>query len=450
MRFPVWRELKQPRRKPRRRLLLLTWDALSRSEGIETCFTYFKLSTACPTWNALSRSEGIETVDRFRYSCRDDRLEMRFPVRRELKRLIDVDIVVEMTDLKCAFPFGGNWNPFLVKFIDLNAVLEMPFPVRRELKLDAIFLRIFALAVSWNALSRSEGIETNWWTPNTTAPYILKCRFPFGGNWNSKACMAVLGEIKPPFSWTWNAVSRSEGIETIAIRNVHKPHKILEMPCPVRRELKPVRNAADCLKKNALEMPFPVRRELKRKPTLLLVKSYRPWNALSRSEGIETLSDGLSHRYESYLEMPFPVRRELKLDSDTIDQFAFVHLKCAFPFGGNWTHSLRVSLSVPLAQCPYLTTSLPRLLRYPKRKGSRTLGAETSVFSRKGRNTVPPILSFRYIDRTTGGELGDEPPIIGVSRLLMDDDGCPVDTDVKNEVCPRSEKIWHADAFVVL
>ena len=38
------------------------------------------------------------------------------------------------------------------------------------------------------------------------------------------------------------------------------------------------------------------------------------------------------------------------------------------------------------------------------------------------------------VDRATGGKLGDEPPIVWFSRLAMDDDRCPVDADVGNEV----------------
>ena len=38
----------------------------------------------------------------------------------------------------------------------------------------------------------------------------------------------------------------------------------------------------------------------------------------------------------------------------------------------------------------------------------------------------------------TGGKLGNEPPIVWGPRLAMDDDGCPADADVGNEVRRRN------------
>ena len=45
---------------------------------------------------------------------------------------------------------------------------------------------------------------------------------------------------------------------------------------------------------------------------------------------------------------------------------------------------------------------------------------------------------IRDVDRATGGKLGNEPPIVWSPRLSMDDDGCPVDADVGNEVRRRN------------
>ena len=40
----------------------------------------------------------------------------------------------------------------------------------------------------------------------------------------------------------------------------------------------------------------------------------------------------------------------------------------------------------------------------------------------------------RNVDRATGGKLGDEPPIVWGPRLPMDDDRCPADAYIGNEV----------------
>ena len=45
---------------------------------------------------------------------------------------------------------------------------------------------------------------------------------------------------------------------------------------------------------------------------------------------------------------------------------------------------------------------------------------------------------IRNVDRATGGKLGDEPPIVWGPRLAMDDDRCPADANVGNEVRRRN------------
>ena len=45
---------------------------------------------------------------------------------------------------------------------------------------------------------------------------------------------------------------------------------------------------------------------------------------------------------------------------------------------------------------------------------------------------------IRDVDRATGGKLGDEPPIVWSPRLAMDDDRCPADAEVGNEVRRRN------------
>ena len=44
----------------------------------------------------------------------------------------------------------------------------------------------------------------------------------------------------------------------------------------------------------------------------------------------------------------------------------------------------------------------------------------------------------RDVDRATGGKLGDEPPIVWGPRLPMDDDRCPADAYIGNEVRRRN------------
>ena len=45
---------------------------------------------------------------------------------------------------------------------------------------------------------------------------------------------------------------------------------------------------------------------------------------------------------------------------------------------------------------------------------------------------------IRDVDRATGSKLGNEPPIVWSPKLPMDDDRCPVDTNVGNEVRRRN------------
>ena len=45
---------------------------------------------------------------------------------------------------------------------------------------------------------------------------------------------------------------------------------------------------------------------------------------------------------------------------------------------------------------------------------------------------------IRDVDRATGGKLGNEPPIVWSPWLSMDDDGCPADTYIGNEVRRRN------------
>ena len=45
---------------------------------------------------------------------------------------------------------------------------------------------------------------------------------------------------------------------------------------------------------------------------------------------------------------------------------------------------------------------------------------------------------IRDVDRATGGKFRDEPPIVWSSRLSMDDDRCPADAYIGNEVRRRN------------
>ena len=45
---------------------------------------------------------------------------------------------------------------------------------------------------------------------------------------------------------------------------------------------------------------------------------------------------------------------------------------------------------------------------------------------------------IRDVDRATGGKLGNEPPIVWGPRLAMDDDRCPADAYIGNEVRRRN------------
>ena len=238
-----------------------------------------RLEIRFPVWRELKPFENPNVVTNV------TGLEIRFPVWRELKLDNDSTKDLLLFHLKSAFPFGGNWNGACrARHYHMGSKLEIRFPVWRELKLSFL-AGLGNSQQTWNPLSRLEGIETGavdhrWWSvllplksafpfggnwnvvPNTLWYHLncLKSAFPFGGNWNTRIIRCWQKSIRMP----WNPLSRLEGIET-----------------------------ANCC--------------------LGSMGVFYPWNPLSRLEGIETLLILLFHSLQdTWLEIRFPVWRELK------------------------------------------------------------------------------------------------------------------------------------------
>ena len=295
---------------------LWTWNPLSRLEGIETVDTASYAPSVC-AWNPLSRLEGIETQVTALFVRILTILEIRFPVWRELKRIWNGEV-----------KWGWAWNPLSrLEGIETRFVLwsvftglsplEIRFPVWRELKLFFPCLGVRYLLelsrITWNPLSRLEGIETTFqdsvskiipvlsWNPLSRLEGIetmqaisvgrwrsfgLKSAFPFGGNWNIDRYPNATQRI----CISWNPLSRLEGIETMVtpIRGMNmfswNPLSRLE-----GIETNPKHHVLWRLK-NWLEIRFPVWRELKRTHNPIRTDFFCPltWNPLSRLEGMET------------------------------------------------------------------------------------------------------------------------------------------------------------------